>query len=125
MTAAYQQVSTYLKTHRQWPRSGGDIALNPADFCYLKAEGELHFVVPVLIENPARNNGRGSYVAFSNGEIRFYEGRSIWNRAVYLRGDGGGSYWDDWTLQHKEFERVGGAIEGDDDVQIIFEELQN
>lgn len=125
INAVYQEVSNYLKTRHRWPQRIADIKTSPDRYCYLRPAGEQLFIVPVLIENPARHNGRGSHVAFSNGEVRFYNGRAIWNRAVELRGDGGDSHWDDWARFHDEFKQVGGMSDDGGDVQVIFEQLQN
>ena len=98
---AYEQITLARQQGGLWPvhlarQTNGRLF----DCCYLKPEEADDFDLPVLIENPARHAGLGSYVVLSNGKTSFVQGRRLWNKALQIKERSEGSYWMDWQSEH-------------------------
>ena len=99
---AFEHVQQQRSKEKAWPQRMSFIK-SAQDLCYLEPLEYSDFDLPVIIENPARHGGAGSFVVFSNGKHKFFAGREIWNQAQQLAKRSGTSYWQDWQLQEQQF----------------------
>ena len=99
---AYERIQQQREIEQAWPRRM-TFEKDTIDLCYLQPMEDQEFDLPVLIENPARHAGVGSFVVFSNGKHKFFPGREIWNQAQTLARHNGVCYWQDWQAQQHLF----------------------
>ncbi len=125
----FESLTNEFKQQQAWPMRLAMPAHKRVNICYLRPEEDQDFDLPVLIENPARHNGRGSYVVFSNGEVQFFKGRAIWNRGQELVYEGASSNWVDWKNHQHLFRPLQDSSRrmgiNDEEIQIMFEQLEN
>lgn len=99
---AFERIQQQREQEKGWPRRMS-YQKGAMDLCYLQPMEDQEFDLPVLIENPARHAGLGSFVVFSNGKHKFFPGREIWNHAQHLAQQHGVCYWHDWQAQQQAF----------------------
>ena len=58
---------------------------------------------PIIVASSTLCNGKGCIVAHGDGEIRYFPGRTMWQRAKMLEERGTGTDQWDWDDIHPDF----------------------